>query len=447
MGIKRMVVAGILLTNLIIPANAIEINSSTVPVTLDAETARFSVTVPTSLPVWVDADGGVTVADNAKIVNNSLGPVKVKGVSIQGLNGWSLLDYSQDTKGLPVDSKQAGFILNGDQTTSSSLVFNYENWTVIPSNGEQPLIYNSNIAPQSKAIKEEIAQVIFTVGWDLVSEATEFQVTATNRHLIGYTGKPNENLTIPDRFTGEDGVRYKVTSIGIGAFRNCSNLESVTIPDGVIGIDRFAFSGCDSLQTANLPNGLVEINDGAFYNCPNLTEAYIPNSVKHLGTACFQDTGITNVKIPDGLEKIGGQAFWGCKSLTGSITIPSGIKSIGDGMFLDTGITSIELPDGLEVIGAAAFQGCKGLTSVHLPGSIKYIQDNAFLYCSNLKDINIPEQATQLGYQAFSGCTSISRLDIPNTVASIGENAFKNVPKVYYSGTATGSPWGALSMN
>ena len=36
---------------------------------------------------------------------------------------------------------------------------------------------------------------------------------------------------------------------------------------------------------------------------------------------------------------------------------------------------------------------------------------------------------------------------IPNSVTSIGEDAFYLVTTIYYTGTATGSPWGALSVN
>lgn len=46
-----------------------------VPVKLYAEGTTFSVTVPTSLPVSVDANGAVTVATDAKIINNSFGAV------------------------------------------------------------------------------------------------------------------------------------------------------------------------------------------------------------------------------------------------------------------------------------------------------------------------------------------------------------------------------------
>ena len=40
------------------------------------------------------------------------------------------------------------------------------------------------------------------------------------------------------------GVTYDVTSIGNYAFRDCSGLTSVTIPNSVTSIGGYAFSGC-----------------------------------------------------------------------------------------------------------------------------------------------------------------------------------------------------------
>ena len=61
--------------------------SASSAVTLTVAAANFSVTVPTSLPVSVAADGTVTVAGtNPKIVNSGTGPVSVTGVAFAGRN-------------------------------------------------------------------------------------------------------------------------------------------------------------------------------------------------------------------------------------------------------------------------------------------------------------------------------------------------------------------------
>ena len=109
-------------------------------------------------------------------------------------------------------------------------------------------------------------------------------------------------------------------------------------------------------------------------------------------------------------------------------------------------ITS-DMIDGYTSIGYHAFSGCTLLTSITLPNSITEIVLGAFKNCLNLTSITIPNSVTSIGADAFYDCTSLTSITIPNSVTRIGENAFFYVPNIVYSGTAKGSPWGAISVN
>ena len=98
-------------------------------------------------------------------------------------------------------------------------------------------------------------------------------------------------------------------------------------------------------------------------------------------------------------------------------------------------------------IGNCAFQLCTGLTSVTIPNSVTSIGEGAFGDCTGLTSVTIPNSVTSIGERAFYGCSGLTSVTIPNSVTSIGDKAFSLVANIVYSGSATGLPWGARSIN
>lgn len=378
-------------------------HESNIPVTLDTEVPTFSVTVPTSLPVWVDAEGQVTTATDAKIINNSIGPIIISNIEITPLNGWELSPYNSDHSKSKVNSHKIGFKLNGDITTTSGLEFNQSNWNSISAKGEHPLTYDATLPPQSRAIVEEVAQVVFTIGWDHAEDTTEytpFQVTASNRHLMGYTGQPNEDLVIPSRFIGEDGVHYKITSLDSSVFKGCTNLRSVVIPNEVKEIPQSAFEGCSNLEVVDYAPDIEKISARAFMRCQKLSELDLPNTLTELGNNALYETGVTSITIPGSIKSLGSSVLSFCANLR-----------------------DVTIQEGVEEISVYTFSQSNNIQSIKLPSSLKVIAS-----------------------YAFWGIT-VEDLIIPNGVHTIGTDAFKEVPHITYHGTATGSPWGAKAIN
>lgn len=140
-------------------------NSKQSIVTLDYDTANLRVTVPSVLPVNVDSDNNVTVANNAKIVNHSNGSVDVTACTLNGNSTWSLVDFDTDFTKVPTNTKQYGFELLGYKVPTSGNAFNNQ-FGVIDGNAELPLTYNANVAIQSeKTSGEDIGSLVFTVAW------------------------------------------------------------------------------------------------------------------------------------------------------------------------------------------------------------------------------------------------------------------------------------------
>ena len=275
------------------------------------------------------------------------------------------------------------------------------------------------------------------------------------------------NITIPGN----------VKNIGEGAFQNCSNLTSITLPYSfgthfatethfgyIFGaasyfenseyvpsslktvtitgettcIDEYAFYGCASLTSITIPDSVTSIGVGAFSGCSSLESITLPfvgDSVK---------TGKDTYQYPFGYifgksSYVGGEATkqYYCGSSTTSATydtyyIPSSLKSVtimgGNilyGAFYNcSNLTSIAIPNNITSIGEGAFRGCSSLMSIAIPNSVTSIGIGAFSYCENLTTITIPNSVSSIGEYAFSSCVNLTTITIPNSVTSIGESAF-----------------------
>ena len=263
-----------------------------------------------------------------------------------------------------------------------------------------------------------------TLYYNIVSGGVQVTSQNTSFPYYNYSTYPTGALTIPDSVTRQ-GTTYAVVSIGDYAFRDCSGLTSVTIPDAVTSIGNYAFQDCSGLTSVTIPDAVTSIGPAAFEYCSGLTSVTIPNSVISIGNYAFCGcSGLTSVTIGSGVASIGNNAFRGCSGLT-SVTIPNSVTSIGEYAFSNcSGLTSVTISN--SVTSIAAFSGCSGLTSVTIPNSVTYIGFEAFSGCSGLTSVTIPNSVTSIGNSAFSGCSGLTSVTIPNSVTSIGNQAFSN---------------------
>ncbi len=260
-----------------------------------------------------------------------------------------------------------------------------------------------------------------------------------NTHIFAY---------LPPSYSGSYTIPDGIESIAGDAFGNCTGLTSVTIPNSVTSIGENAFEGCTGLTSVTIGNSVTSIGNDAFYQCTGLTSIEIPNSVISIGSFAFHGcTGLTSVTIGNSVTSIGNDAFYQCTGLT-SVTIGNSVTSIGMEAFRNcTDLASITIPNGVTSIGGSAFEGCSGLTSITIPNSVTSIGMEAFRDCSGLTFVTIGNSVTSIGNQAFYECYRLTSVTIPNSVTSIGNYAFYLVNNIIYSGSATGSPWGAKSVN
>lgn len=91
-----------------------------------------------------------------------------------------------------------------------------------------------------------------------------------------YTGK----IVIPSQVTYE-GETYNVTSVSSTAFRDCSDLTCVYLPEGLKSMGSMMFSGCTSLTCLNIPNSVTYIETEFTYGS-NLDKVVIGSGIQKL---------------------------------------------------------------------------------------------------------------------------------------------------------------------
>ena len=158
-----------------------------------------------------------------------------------------------------------------------------------------------------------------------------------------------------------------------------------------------------------IPDFVTKIGDGAFKDCSELKSITIQNGVTSIGDSAFRGcNGLTNITIPNRVARIGYAAFEGCSGLT-SITLPNSVTSIGGSAFYScSGLTSISIPNSVTSIKNSEFSRCSGLTSITIPNSVTSIGDFVFSGCSSLKKALVPKE-TKIGVCAFPEFTKIER--------------------------------------
>jgi hypothetical protein len=173
--------------------------------------------------------------------------------------------------------------------------------------------------------------------------------------LTQYTG-PGGAVILPSEVCG-----LPVTALGSRAFRDCTNVTSVTIPKSVTAVGVFTRSA-PMPPLRNVPT-VGRVTLGSVYNpfddCKNLTAVTVEednpafsskddvlfNKEKTL-LVCYPAGKTGSPVIPDGITAIAPRAFGNCASLT-TVTIPASVTNMSYG----------------------AFAGCSELTEVRFKGN------------------------------------------------------------------------------
>ena len=278
--------------------------------------------------------------------------------------------------------------------------------------------------------------------------ANDFDYEFCDEDVIGITKYNGSaaNLDIPSEIDG-----YTVREIYDGAFRECTSLVSVKIPDTVENVGVGAFYGCSSLKSIDadknnsvyasengvlfnknkdilvaypmgkedtsytVPDSVAVISETAFQYCTNLTTVIVPDSVEIIENEAFEFCyGLESITLPDSVKHIGNSAFFYCRSLE-NVTFGNEIEYIGSdvvgytayynnsdnwengGLYIGKYLLTVgkdvgaefTVKDGTVNIADCAISYCENLVSVTLPETVAYMGETPFYQCPSLESISV----------------------------------------------------------
>ena len=282
-----------------------------------------------------------------------------------------------------------------------------------------------------------------------------YQVSGTNLSVVNdasYATALSGSLVIPGQVTYE-GTTYTVNQIGYNAFRNCSAITSVVIPNTVTIVGYNSFYGCSGITSIDVPEGVKTISECAFAYCTSLASITIPSTVTSIANPntatnnkgiLYECDNLESIVIASGnatydsrnncnaiIETASNKLIIGCKGTT----FPATVTTIGRNAFRETKITDVALPEGVTTLEPLCFNGCFDLKTLSIPSTLTTIGDNAFNGCSALESIVVAEANTT--FDSRDNCNAIIKTSenelvlgckttvIPASVITIGMNAFR----------------------
>lgn len=465
---------GTVTTDVTLGTNIFEPEIPDVPDTPEPEI--FSVTVPTELPIRMDKDGNVTTGDKLFIRNFSSKDVEVTAVSIEGKNGWSIVDFNDDFLAKEIDTKEIGLSFRGDLAQAGGqVVLTPESW-VVKQDDSLDIKASARLGRQTKSEKSDIAAIDWTLSWAETGKepddsekpqdpSTELTVKYENGLMLPGSintaiycwDSTDRSVTLdsvvssaPDVadiaptvarsmprgakiYRGEKTVTIEAKSRGTAIFTGATSTgESVTFSVDVYELDKaqepvITVKDADRLQA------------GDTVTADDITVALpVTNPDGSKGSFLIHPDTMSDTKLGEGINLL--QLTINANGIpidaTVEITTPSTNPSNGLVMSVseaqDMGFTFEVYEDGLQITG---FENKQFKSTINVPGTIGdfrvlKIGSNVFKGQTNLKAVTLPDTVVVIGDNSFSDCTNLTSVNIPRYATSIGASAFSSCTKL-----------------
>ena len=293
-----------------------------------------------------------------------------------------------------------------------------------------------------------------------------------------WTGIVNKSLLDYEKLEGVQWVRNML--IGHGWVLTCKTDTSgvLTVPEGIGAIQDNAFRNCTQITEILLPDTLRTIGNGAFSGCSDLTQMVLPEGVIAVGDNALQDcTSLSYLYLPDSLKQLQKLQIPTDQEIT--ISIGAQIEAISDGVLADIknmhrivfrgtvqewksfypalhtqafSHVTIQCDDGeiIQKIASFTLSGTSidvtltsdGVCTVQGNGAVPYFDARFYFKPHLVTKLVIGEgitevQSSMYGASSFSQCTQIAEIVIPSTLTVFHKQSFAG--SIWYESFNAGS--------
>ncbi len=239
--------------------------------------------------------------------------------------------------------------------------------------------------------------------------------------------KTLKKVTFGGNFTNIDGEM----------FQGCTGLTEVIYNEGVnvTSVGAGAFANCTSLKSLTIPETITSIPDRLCYGAKALTSITMSDNVTSIGATAFYNSGLTSFNFPSALQYIYSNAFQN-SAIEGTISLPAGVQSIGTQAFAGTKVTKVEIPAAVASIGSAAFAPITTLAEIVVDeANTAFKVVNGVLVSANGARLLVSAHQGTVGTDAFAAVTNIDNyglayapcevMELP-ALEAVGNYAFAN---------------------
>ena len=424
----------------------------------------FSAVVPAEIPIYMDGDGVITVADNLFIENRSSKAIRVTGIQVKGKNGWEATNFNDDFSVKEIGAKEIGLSFRGDTTADGGVVgVTPEKW-VIEKDGNLNIEEEVRLPKQVQSSKSSIATVVWTLDWTDADEVPDTPVPPISP-VTSLTAEYENGLMLPGstsfatfRWTSTDRDTSLVSVVSaspeiadvspaaaMAIYRDEQAVEIVAKSRGTAvftGTTSTGDSASFTVQVSELDSTKELVTSVKNSDSLKAGDKISPEDIDVLVPVINPDGSKTDYllhpdAIPDEELEEGSNSFDIVVNVnsvpikaTVNVSTPSSNPSNGLRLSVqeaqDMGFTFVVYEDGLAIKG---FENKQFRSTINVPeqiGDFKVLKINGrvFMGQTNLKHVTLPDTITTIDYDAFFGCENMVDINLPRALTGLGRSAF-----------------------